>query len=91
MTIRSQDDIATLRFTDVSAHAVCAAIAPTPERAGRREPWLRQVAIVLDLVWPPGLRPHRLRRDVDGLLLLDVGVPDWSWWLLPITSEGASR
>ncbi|MEV0811484.1 hypothetical protein [Micromonospora sp. NPDC050200] len=35
--------------------------------------------------------PHRLRRDADGLLLLDVDVPDWSWWLLPTPSEGADR
>ncbi|MEV0811489.1 hypothetical protein AB0I41_35045, partial [Micromonospora sp. NPDC050200] len=75
-----------LRFADATAHAVRAATAPMPERAGRREPWLRQVGIEFDLVWPHGRGPHRLRRDADGLLLLDVDVPDWSWWLLPTPS-----
>lgn len=79
-----------LRFGDTTAHAVCAATAPTPGQAGRRDPWLRQVGIEFDLVWPHGRGPYRLRRDTGGLLL-DVDVPDWSWWLLPIASEGASR
>ncbi|WP_260428559.1 hypothetical protein [Micromonospora globispora] len=35
--------------------------------------------------------PHRLRRDTNGLLLLDVVVAGWSWWLLPAPAEGATR
>lgn len=80
-----------LRMTDATAGAICAATAPTGEQAARREPWLRRIGVEFDLAWPDRRGPHRLRRDGDGLLLLDVDVPDWSWWLLPTASEGASR
>ncbi|WP_433388669.1 hypothetical protein [Micromonospora sp. KLBMP9576] len=79
------------RFTDATAQAICAATTPTEEQAARREPWLHRVRVEFDLAWPDRRGPHRLRRDADGLLLLDVAMPDWSWWLLPTPSEGATR
>ncbi|MEU7171506.1 hypothetical protein ABZ949_08460 [Micromonospora tulbaghiae] len=79
------------RFTDATAQAICAATAPTEEQAARREPWLRRVGVEFDLVWPDRRGPHRLRRDADGLLLLDVAVPDWSWWLLPTPGKGENQ
>ncbi|GAB3186734.1 hypothetical protein FHX75_111336 [Micromonospora palomenae] len=74
-----------LRFTDATAHAITAATAPTTLQAGRPAPWLRPVGPQFDLVVPDscGERPYRLRRDADGLLLLDVPAPGWSWQLRP--------
>ncbi|MBM0255765.1 hypothetical protein [Micromonospora sp. 4G55] len=73
-----------LRFSDATAGAITAATAPTTLQAGRQAPWLRPVGPQFDLVMPGshGERPYRLRRDADGLLLLDVPVPGWSWQLL---------
>ncbi|SCG77688.1 hypothetical protein [Micromonospora inositola] len=82
-----------LRFTDATAHAITAATTPNRGEAGRQASWLRGVGMEFDLMWAARRAngPHRLRRDADGLLLLDVDVAGWSWWLLPAPVEGATR
>ena len=67
------------------------ATTPVPGHAEGRGLWLRPVGTEFNLILPGsyGGRQHRLRRDLDGWLLLDVPVPDWSWRLLP--AEGARR
>ncbi|MBM0259524.1 hypothetical protein [Micromonospora sp. 4G55] len=82
-----------LRFSDVTAHGICAATAPTSPPAGGQVWWLRPTGAEFDLMWGNGGgdRPHRLRRDGDGCLLLDVSVPAWTWRLLPDVRDGAGR
>ncbi|MDG4760371.1 hypothetical protein [Micromonospora sp. WMMD710] len=83
-----------LRFTDALAQQICAATtASTEGRDGPRDAQLHRVGIEFDLMWPHRWGPrqrHRLRRDAHGLLLLD-NVPNWSWRLLPTSSNGASQ
>ncbi|MGQ5263350.1 hypothetical protein ACTWLT_21700 [Micromonospora sp. ZYX-F-536] len=85
-----------IRFTDAAAHAITAATTATTGiqgGPGRQAPWLRSVGTEFDLMWPDrrASRPYRLRRDADGLLLLQADVPAWSWRLLPTPAEGTPR
>jgi hypothetical protein len=80
-----------VRFPDTTAHAITAATTPTPSEAGRQVWWLRATGSEFDLMWPDRRsRPHRLRRDGDGYLLLDVHVPEWTWQRLP-EPDGEAR
>ncbi|PWR07131.1 hypothetical protein DKT69_35350 [Micromonospora sicca] len=87
---------AVIRFTDATAHAITAATTPTTPtqgEPGRQAPWLRSVGTEFDLMWADrrAPRPYRLRRDADGLLLLEADVPGRSWRLLTAPAEGMGR
>ncbi|MDZ5447263.1 hypothetical protein U2F26_31915 [Micromonospora sp. 4G57] len=72
-----------IKIGDPVAHAIAATTAARAAGSGRQGLWLRPAAAEFDLMLPGrhGALPHRLRRDTDGLLLLDVPLPDWSWRL----------